>query len=274
MEDNNNKHFNSYSNKNIKNEEDERNNSLNKNINKKTRYEDIYNLLYSINNNNEEENNERKISKYKSNSHRYYNVIDINNFNLLRKNQQKSKIYNDKLFLLYDKIYSIQKKSLKNVNSNNNNLIKENQNEEMNFNNKKNIKSQFQIFSFDNNKKKYDQPNKLLKYKKKIYFPIEKNESNKFDNNIFSGGEKNYNTISSFNSLINKEKNNIFIDKKNEIRDLLHFNNYNINHNKNNINEKKNYSGTYFIYELKRFTNFLNNSEDIKSKIKRLYFND
>ena len=274
MEDNNNKHFNSYSNKNIKNDEDERNNSLNKNINKKTRYEDIYNLLYSINNNNEEENNERKISKYKSNSHRYYNVIDINNFNLLRKNQQKSKIYNDKLFLLYDKIYSIQKKSLKNVNSNNNNLIKENQNEEMNFNNKKNIKSQFQIFSFDNNKKKYEQPNKLLKYKKKIYYPIEKNESNKFDNNNYYNREKNFNTISSFNSLINKEKNNIFIDKKNEIRDLLHFNNYNINHNKNNINEKKNYSGTYFIYELKRFTNFLNNSEDIKSKIKRLYFND
>ena len=62
--------------------------------------------------------------------------------------------------------------------------------------------------------------------------------------------------------------------KKNEIRDLLNFNNNNINHNKNNINEKKNNSGTYFIYELKRFTNFLNNSEDIKSKIKRLYFNN
>ncbi len=257
---------------------DSQNNSLNNKIDKKKRYQDIYDLLYSINNKNEEEKFDEKKLKNKSISHRKYKINNLNNFNVLGKNKQKSKIYDDKISLLYDKIYSLQKKSLKKINfqipikTNNTNLMNEyqNKNEKIDFNNnhKIDIKSQFQKYSFDNSKKNLNhQPYKLFKYKINIYDPILTYESNNYSNR-----NSNYNTINNVHRVTHK---NFLINKKNEIRDLLNFNNINTNHYRNinvyNSFDKKKYSGNYFANELKRFTYILNNSEGINSKTKRVY---
>ena len=257
---------------------DSQNNSLNDKIDKKKRYQDIYDLLYGINNKNWEEKIEGKKLKNKSISHRKYKITNINNFNVLGKNKQKSTIYDDKISLLYDKIYSLQKKSLKKINfqipikSNNTILMNQHQNKnekiDFNNNNKLNIKSQFQKYSFDNNKKNLNhQPYKLFKYKMNIYDPILTYESNNYSNR-----NSNYNTI---NNVQRVKPKNFLMDKRNEIRDLLNFNNINTNHYRNinvyNSFDKKKYSGNYFANELKRFTYILNNSERINSKTKRVY---
>ena len=257
---------------------DSQNNSLNDKIDKKKRYQDIYDLLYGINNKNEEEKIEGKKLKKKSISHRKYKITNLNNFNVLGKNKQKSTIYDDKISLLYDKIYSLQKKSLKKINfqipikSNNTILMNQHQNKnekiDFNNNNKLNIKSQFQKYSFDNSKKNLNhQPYKLFKHKMNIYDPILTYESNNYSNR-----NSNYNTI---NNVQRVKPKNFLMDKRNEIRDLLNFNNINTNHYRNinvyNSFDKKKYSGNYFANELKRFTYILNNSERINSKTKRVY---
>ena len=252
----------------------------------KERYKEIYDILYDRKNNQNEEIIEQKINKQNSKSKSYRNNFlnkDTNNYNILTSNQQKIKIYDYKISLLYDKIYSLQKQSLKKPKysypkiETNENIMNDYQDNyinrvvqfDNNIYNDNNFKTPFQKYKFEiyPKKKEKEQPLKLFKYNPTTYHTISTNESN----NIISKNyrKQNYSKINNIEKWINQEKKNQIInyynDKKNEINDLVSFTKNTENKPfsfRNNHN--KYYSDNYFAKELKRFTSLLNRTNENK----------
>ena len=251
----------------------------------KERYKEIYDILYDRKNNKKEEIRKQKLNKPEPKSKSYRNNFlktDANNYHGLTKKQTKLKMYDYKISLLYDKIYSLQKQLLKKpkysypkietndyiINdyqeNNINNIIKFGNNNDNNF------KTPFQKYKYDiyPKKKEKEQPLKLFKYNSNTYNTISTNESN---NKIYKNyrNQRNYNTINNIDKWINQEKQNqkinYYNDKKNEINDLVSFTkNYENKPLSFRNNDYKYYSDNYFAKELKRFTSLLNRTNDNK----------
>ena len=198
-------------------------------------------------------------------------------------------MYDYKISLLYDKIYSLQKQSLKKPKysypkiETNDNIINEYQENNINNiikfgnNNDNNFKTPFQKYKYDiyPKKKEKEQPLKLFKYNSNAYNTISTNESN---NKLFKNyrNQRNYNTINNIDKWINQEKQNqkinYYNDKKNEINDLVSFTkNYENKPLSFRNNDYKYFSDNYFAKELKRFTSLLNRTNDNKKISKSIF---
>ena len=241
--------------------------SLNNKNQIKERYKEIYDILYDKKSNQNDEIKKQRIKEEKK-SKSYRNNNNSNNLNALYKNQQKIKKFDYKISMLYDKIYSLQKQSLRKpvyaypkiesdenlINDYQENNINRTVKIDKNKYNNNNFKTPFQKYKYDlyPKKKEKEQPLKLFKYNSKFYNTISTTEPN----NIFYKNNKNqekYTKINSVDRWINQEKNyiniNYYNDKKNET-----FRN----------NNSKYYSDNYFVKELKRFTSLLNRTNDDK----------
>ena len=255
--------------------------SLNNKNQIKERYKEIYDILYDKKSNQNDEIKKQRIKEEKK-SKSYRN--NSNNLNALYKNQQKIKKFDYKISMLYDKIYSLQKQSLRKpvyaypkiesdenlINDYQENNINKTVKIDKNKYNNNNFKTPFQKYKYDlyPKKKEKEQPLKLFKYSSKFYNTISTTEPN----NIFYKNNKNqekYTKINSVDRWINQEKNyiniNYYNDKKNEISDLVSFTkNYENTPLTFRNNNSKYYSDNYFVKELKRFTSLLNRTNDDK----------
>lgn len=257
--------------------------SLNNKNQIKERYKEIYDILYDKKSNQNDEIKKQRIKEEKK-SKSYRNNNNSNNLNALYKNQQKIKKFDYKISMLYDKIYSLQKQSLRKpvyaypkiesdenlINDYQENNINRTVKIDKNKYNNNNFKTPFQKYKYDlyPKKKEKEQPLKLFKYSSKFYNTISTTEPN----NIFYKNNKNqekYTKINSVDRWINQEKNyiniNYYNDKKNEISDLVSFTkNYENTPLTFRNNNSKYYSDNYFVKELKRFTSLLNRTNDDK----------
>ena len=204
--------------------------SLNNKNQIKERYKEIYDILYDKKSNQNDEIKKQRIKEEKK-SKSYRNNNNSNNLNALYKNQQKIKKFDYKISMLYDKIYSLQKQSLRKpvyaypkiesdenlINDYQENNINRTVKIDKNKYNNNNFKTPFQKYKYDlyPKKKEKEQPLKLFKYSSKFYNTISTTEPN----NIFYKNNKNqekYTKINSVDRWINQEKNYININYYND----------------------------------------------------------
>ena len=245
-----------------------------------------YKHIYDILNGNiqtKERKNKKKKQTFKTSRTEY--DIGISNLDMLRRNN-KSKLYDYKIEMLYGKILSLQKESARRPNSISKYPEKiKNYDYNQNMNKIKKGKTPFQIYYNEFQNQVNEVPLKLSKntFRKNVFYPIEnKRKYNNYKNVVTYPDD-----LGSFEHIdkwIDKEKriqrNNFYSDKKSEISNLLSFTRNNDNKNKNfklpifhsfegnqkNINY---YSGDFFKNELNKFSSLLRSSDyDKKSKKK------
>ena len=259
-------------------------------------YKQIYNLLYGKGENKNEESkeeirqrkNQRK-QTFQTTKTDYYTFIK--NMDNLRRNKQ-SKILDNKMAMLYNKINSLNNKSSRRpksfskypVKENILNFQKENLNNNFLNNENKQNKTPFKIYFNEFSKNPNEQPFKLYKNN------LNSNDFNSLNLKFHINNDKNtitypdYFSFDHIDNWINNEKriqnSNFYTDKRSEISNLVsftrnnendkdkkrffHFNSYEgIKRNNNDY-----YSGDYFKSELNRFTSLLNRNNNNKRKFK------
>ncbi len=216
-----------------------------------------------------------------------YNTL-IKNMDILRRNKQ-SKILDNKISILYNKINSLNKSSRRpksfskySVKENLLNFQKENLNDSLFNNENKQNKTPFRIYYKEFPKKSIEQPFKLYKnnLNSNDYNSVNlKTNINNYKNTITY---PDYLSFDHIDNWINNEKrmqnSNFYTDKRCEISNLVSFTRNNDNNNdkkkflhfnsyegiKRNNNDY--YSGDYFRSELNRFTSLLNRNNNNKRR--------